>query len=120
MSEIDYEARVKKGAALLDEKFPGWEDVIDIDYLDVESGTDCVTAQLAGEIKGDRDFYTGMHMLDLTAGRHNDGSYTEHGFNAECPTVMPPGYNQREIYGRLNRLWREEIAARKVQEPVTQ
>lgn len=40
------EARVARGARLLDEKRPGWRTEIDRDHLDMTSDTDCVLGQL--------------------------------------------------------------------------
>lgn len=117
MTEIDYAARVAKGAALLDEKKPGWERQIDLDELDVQSSTSCVTAQLSDA----RWYAAGMEELGLTGG--NGGTYIAHGFNAEglpgCTCApcsggpeMPRDYNQSAAYATLNRLWRELIEGR--------
>lgn len=38
---------VERGAALLDEKLPGWEKKIDLDVLDLSSCSECVAAQIA-------------------------------------------------------------------------
>lgn len=115
--EIDYAARVAKGAALLDEKKPGWERQIDLDTLDIQNATSCVTAQLSSE----RWYSAGMEELGLTGG--NGGTYIAHGFNAEgipgctCATCqggpeMPDDYDQAAAYVTLNRLWRELIEGR--------
>lgn len=118
MNEIDYAARVAKGAALLDEKRPGWECLIDLDTLDIANGAVCVTAQLSGV----SDFRTGMKQLDLTSG--DDGTYVLHGFNAES-TDTPEAYGldnaedsgvvrdaQFAAYATLNNLWRDLITTR--------
>jgi hypothetical protein len=95
MSEIDYAARVAKGAALLDEKRPGWEQLIDLDILDIENGTCCVTAQLSGQ----EAWYAGMRQLGL-----NMRSYTEHGFRADD--------GDQQDYPALNTLWKDLISKR--------
>lgn len=43
---MSYEERVKRGAALLDKKYPGWADRIELDRLDLGSCTTCVLGQL--------------------------------------------------------------------------
>jgi hypothetical protein len=116
MIEIDYAARVAKGAALLDEKRPGWEQLIDLEILDIESPTSCVTAQLSGQ----RHFRVGLAQLGLTGG--SDGTYVSHGFNAEgdCDCCvsrevldrLPEGYDQDAAYGTLNTLWKDLISKR--------
>ncbi len=49
---LDYEdtmLAVKRGAALLDEVYPKWEQAITIDQLFLESASSCVLGQLAPE-----------------------------------------------------------------------
>ena len=46
---IDYDTRVARGAALLDEKLPGWWQRVDLDRLDLSKCTDCVLGQLTGD-----------------------------------------------------------------------
>lgn len=121
MSEIDYAARVAKGAALLDEKRPGWERLLNLETLEISSGSACITAQLSGV----QDFRTGMTQLDLTEG--NTGTYIAHGFNAEggcdcCHTPaqragLPEGYDQDEAFDTLNALWKDLIGERLATQP---
>jgi hypothetical protein len=114
MSEIDYAARVAKGAALLDEKRPGWERLIDLEILDIESPTSCVTAQLSGV----RDFKVGREQLGL-----NNASYVAHGFNtpSDCDCcwteVVPEDYSADAAYDTLNTLWKDLISKRLAPEP---
>jgi hypothetical protein len=117
MKEINYEERVAKGIALLDEKFPNWAGLIDLERLSIADGSRCVTAQLAQGHGYGASFVQGMEMLGLEDGRYNDGSYTEHGFNAECSTAegMPPGYSQWDMYDTLTLIWQREISARQGQ-----
>lgn len=110
MSEIDYEARVAKGIALLDEKVPDWVGRIDLEELNVGSETVCVTAQVSGVYRYD----VGMRMLGLELGDDNDGSYTLHGFNTETSIApgMPDAYDPSEAMRTLNAIWRREIGYR--------
>lgn len=110
MTVIDYPARVAQGMALLDEKMPGWAERIDLERLDIASGTHCVAAQLSGE----DNYYRGFHLLGIT-GRDR----FEHGFMAESTCeccndglTLPLGYNQDTAYATLTRLWREAIEQR--------
>ncbi|OEJ24268.1 hypothetical protein AS594_06995 [Streptomyces agglomeratus] len=95
MTGIDYAARVAKGAALLDEKKPGWERLLDLSILDIESGTCCVTAQLSGA----DDWRTGMNQVGLSL-----STYTDHGFRADD--------DYQDDYPTLNVLWRDLITER--------
>jgi hypothetical protein len=47
--------RVAAGAALLDERVPGWHDAIDVDRLDIDSPTQCVLGQLYGDYLAGED-----------------------------------------------------------------
>lgn len=110
MTEIDYEARVAKGIALLDEKVPDWAGRIDLDLLNVGSESLCVTAQVGGA----RDYKIGMRMLGLELGDFNDGSYTLHGFNTETSMAegLPVYYDSSVAMRTLNAIWHREITAR--------
>lgn len=44
------EARVARGAALLDEAVPGWETMIDLGALDLESSCRCVVGQIGNRL----------------------------------------------------------------------
>lgn len=100
--EIDYAARVARGIALMDEKWPHWATEIDLDALDIESSTCCVTAQYAGQKHGHADFGVGMDRLGL-----DSTAYAKHGFNVEPGAVGD--------YPTLNYLWRGEIERRRAQ-----
>jgi hypothetical protein len=115
MEDIDYAARVAKGVALLDEKRPGWEQLINLDRLDIRDGTVCVTAQLSGE----SHWHAGMTQLGL----HRD-TYIAHGFNAESDSCdccdsddVPEGYVQEDAYDALNALWKGVITERRTATP---
>ncbi len=43
--DLAFAARVARGAALLDEMVPGWDQRIDLDYLQMEDGRECVLGQ---------------------------------------------------------------------------
>lgn len=102
MTDIDYASRVARGIALMDEKWPDWATEIDLERLDIEDASYCVTAQYAGQKFGYADFSEGRRRLDLST-----ESYVGHGFNVE------PG--DFGAYAILNRLWRDEILRRRAQ-----
>ena len=85
----------RKGAQLLDQRYPGWEQRVNPATLNIEDGRCCVLGQigsyhiLAEELFGDGD--TGY-----------DAEY-DHGFFTSWPL------SQRDA---LNACWREEIASR--------
>jgi hypothetical protein len=77
--------RVARGAALLDEKLPGWHERIDLDRLDLASSCDCVLGQEFADhsdAKADVDPYAvGLDKLDLwgfEAAEDGFESYSEH------------------------------------------
>lgn len=112
MSEIDYAARVQRGAALLDEKWPTWAQDIDLDRLDIQEGDNCMTAQYAqmlglADRSDDTAYEDGQQSLGL-----DDGQYEGHGFNAEGASYCDL---QTDMvgYSTLNRLWRDLIIQRR-------
>jgi hypothetical protein len=70
--------RVERGAALLDERRPGWWQLIDLDALDIRSTCNCVAGQL-GALGGDEDPYL-KTMRDL--GIHLGEPERGYGFDA--------------------------------------
>ncbi len=72
-------ARVARGAALLDEKRPGWDARIDLAVLDLESCRQCVVGQLFGPEYGHDPFGWGLAVLGIPveAGRHGFDTFGE-------------------------------------------
>jgi hypothetical protein len=89
--------RVARGAALLDEKRPGWDARVDLAVLDLASCRQCVVGQLFGEEFGNWPYLAGLQALGipLGAGRH--------GFDA-----------LDEQFPALTAEWRRVIAARRL------
>lgn len=112
MTDIDYAARVAKGVALLDVKWPGWATEIDVDTLDVAEPYRCVTAQYANlKIQNGSYFATGMRALGLEEGE--DGSYVAHGFNVEGDYDENVNESASDAHDTLNALWKGVIAERR-------
>jgi hypothetical protein len=60
MTTLTIAERVQRGASLLDTKFPGWVDQVDLSTLDLASGCDCILGQRFG------DFNLGARMTHLS------------------------------------------------------
>lgn len=101
MTGIDYLARVKRGAALLDEVVPDWAHRIDTDTLDINHGTRCVTAQVSAG-----SWRNGMQLLDL-----DYNGYVEHGFMIHYSDHETEQEIDR-IFDLLRDYWYAEITAR--------
>lgn len=86
--------RIERGATLLDEREPGWEQRIDLDRLDMSSTCDCVLGQLAPMPYG---FGPMVRFLGIA------GETARLGFMTWGP----------ESYGRLTAKWRALIASRR-------
>lgn len=105
MTDIDYAARVAKGIALLDVKWPEWATEIDLDRLDIQNGSSCLTAQYARKQGRDSWFTVGQGLLGLS-----QGDYENHGFDVDADVdtrLMDP------VYETLNGLWKAEIEHRR-------
>jgi hypothetical protein len=116
MSEIT--ERVERGAALLDEKRPGWWRDIDLDMLDVRSRCGCVIGQLGGLTKAaDRGL-----SYQIVSDRLGVGYYDEIPMGFEAEGTRPP-YGEMELlaaeYAALTEAWRVLILARREQAAVT-
>ncbi|GAA4626729.1 hypothetical protein GCM10023196_036150 [Actinoallomurus vinaceus] len=100
--------RVAKGAALLDEKLPGWHDRIDLDQLRLSSPCNCILGQTwDGEVEhGDDPFFLHANRLfGRESGVHVEAA---HGFNS-----VHSGRAAREEFGELTAEWRRIILARR-------
>lgn len=100
--------RIARGAALLDEKVPGWPDKVDLDKLDLGSCSKCMVGQLTGtdyEKSGGKTYSDGIAELGLEWGTEDD---TNHGFDR--------GYNEDGSYYSypdLTAAWRAYILERR-------
>lgn len=99
------EARVARGAALLDEKLPGWVDRINLDKLDLTCGCHCILGQ-TWDGNGDVGEEYWLHAERL----FDDDSDlfvapADHGFNAHD--------GEGEEYAALAIEWRRLILARR-------
>jgi len=96
--------RVARGAALLDEKRPGWAAEIDLRKLDLASGRDCPlgqlwTAKLAGPpFRTDDAYMLGLEDLGIY------GDSDEYGFNRS--------EENWSTWAELDELWIAEIRRR--------
>jgi len=122
---IDYAARVAKGIALFDEKWPEWwvEGVgINVDILDISDGGRCATAQAAQRLGVGHYWLDGARYLGLTTSE--EGTYIHHGFNVENGPdeydgdryVSPidwENYRASEALDLLNYLWRNAVMERR-------
>ena len=90
--------RVERGAALLDEKMPGWWQRVDLGRLDIESGCNCVIGQLGSYPETSEGFGLLSSLDDFT-----------HGFDGGEP----------DDYRALTKAWRDLILARYVAASVT-
>jgi len=88
---------VERGAALLDERLPGWEDRIDLDKLDLSSTCNCVVGQLYRPTPRSHLGYTeGLYTLEIK-------NPSRFGFE-RWPTSR---------YSRLTEAWRRLIELRR-------
>lgn len=107
--------RVERGAALLDDKRPGWWQQIDLDTLDVRAKCDCVLGQVAAA-PGDFRYDRYVHGLDIV---RLDGWQAPHyGFDYDVRINEEAccEENERAIiaaYAALTQAWRDLILARR-------
>lgn len=138
-TQAEYEARMQKGIELLDVQFPEWWEKINLDTLDIASGTMCMTAQSYGIKTGEDPYWTkGADMFGLDPYGEGEGSnyenvsdYIGHGFNSESQESVTdydadvpdegglPGFPGWEDYDYvtavdgLTQMWRHEILLRR-------
>lgn len=103
----DIHERVGRGAALQDEKRPGWWRLIDLDRLDVASSCDCVAGQQPG----------GYDRTMNALGIERSAEAASCGFQAYAPGLdladLEYGRIIAEEYDALTGAWRELITRRR-------
>lgn len=116
---------VERGAALLDKIRPGWIDTINLDTLNIASGSDCVLGQVFAEEAarvGTDGFGVGMNVLGFRmtgqAGRFGFTSFGVYGCGCAVCALSAPAWMRQEqhdfvSYSDFNILWRQYIAARR-------
>jgi hypothetical protein len=93
-------ARVKRGAAMLDARCPGWEHGIDLDRLDVASDD----AGPLGQLYGDHEL--GVILLGIWGPR-----VPSYGFKVGMPSKLL-GFEGEDSHA-MNLLWANEILVRR-------
>lgn len=108
MSE-DLFLAVKKGAYLLDEKYPKWHESIDLDILDLGRADLCILGQLGREHS--RSYETELDFLGIKA--------EEYGFSldmesVELPTEPEDWAKRPSQWEILTDLWINQIRLRQL------
>lgn len=116
--------RVLRGAALLDEREPGWADKIVLDNLEMDDAQMCVLGQTNG------DYWSHAARLGLaTTTGYVDESAVEHGFNINHGDIesfiesfiyldFVRDRHIQMLYSVLAGLWVEQIKARQAVGPI--
>jgi len=103
-----FEEQIAKGAALLDEKWPGWENVISLDTLDIGSSCDCIIGQLYPGQEFPAVTYNVFPIGDLMS---RVCKMREYGFATDCHGL---NYVERDLmYADLTDEWVECINERR-------
>jgi hypothetical protein len=99
--------RVERGAALLDEKRPGWWREIDLGRLNLRSGCDCVIGQIGGTLT----------YSDTVCSLGADRTAEEVRFGFEAAEVIKGDdwdWNVQDAeYDALTEAWRDLITGRR-------
>lgn len=101
--------RVKKGAAILDQKFPDWIWRINIDELDIQNSKYCVLGQLFGS------YTKGLKKI----GFDNDWKEYHYGFLDITGVLLPQWFwnNVPNWFGvKLSKCWKKYLIQRRESE----
>ena len=103
-SKEDIKLAVKKGAYWLDEVYPEWEGMVDLEALDLQSSRCCVLGQI--EVSAGR-LWSGYTSVLVKHCLSNEFA-VDHGFNKAD--------DAGETYAQLTEAWIEFIGERRGQE----
>ena len=96
-----FDEQVARGAAVLDERVPGWESLVDLDALDLRCVHRCVLGQVGARRFGfRRDPYA-----ETVAALQLELQTVRHGFNLAVPLPW--------AWQALHRAWVQEISLRR-------
>jgi hypothetical protein len=115
ITDVDLDARVARGAALFDEKFPGWADRIDLAMLDVSSTRDCPAGQVVCNAAGDDAYQDAMDELGFPL--FGDGP-ADHGFILSITEHLAfsdaaSSEDKVAVYAPLTEAWRRAAITRR-------
>lgn len=85
------QSRVRRGAKWLDKHYPGWEELVNPDKIDLGSPTMCVLGQIYGR------FYDGLISLRIM------NQYVQHGYAGKDEIGLTESW-KREIRTRRKRV----------------
>lgn len=120
-TDAELDARVSKGAALFDERYPRWAALINRDALDLSDTRYCAAAQI---VTGSQDDDSYVYAMDeLFGGCRSADEPFDHGFSLSCWEVrayakelgLAPdvqAQNRDKIYAPLTAAWQRAIDAR--------
>lgn len=97
--------RAAAGAALLDERLPGWADKVNLDTLEMWSPSSCVLAQAYGSFTGAVDVFGLVYEQDT-----DRPSVIDLGF--EAPNDDPESNEREDTFAWLDIAWADEVRSR--------
>jgi hypothetical protein len=104
-------ARVRRGAAYLDDVDPAWHRRIDPAALELGNGRQCILGQLHGE------FRLGLgrsRLISMSSAPRASLSPVAYGFT--CVDGVPEAWQARD-YDLLNEAWRDAVHTRQAADP---
>jgi hypothetical protein len=118
--DMSVEARVLRGAELLDEQYPGWIDKINLGTLNLRSGDNCVLGQVYkpdGISEGQWHFssargYNALGFRDKT----DDKTWRWDNYGFYLTVKEDEDYNHHSVnWSRLTNAWKKYILNRRAE-----
>lgn len=103
--------RVERGARLLDEKRPGWENEIDIEHFDISDANTCILGQVFMNGSEHDPYNQGIKVLFPDSEYGNDDK--THGFDLDAAYYQGAGINREGLWELLAVYWIRQIQRRK-------
>lgn len=109
-----FNRQVVKGAAILDKLIPNWEDMIDLDRLNLVKPQDCVCGQLKYKLGREHKLY--HNLSDLSFG-YDSGFNVPSRYYFDKDGKPNEGYN---VYAILTNTWKKFILKRRAEKSAPQ
>ncbi len=111
-----FNRQVDKGAAKLDKLVPNWDDMIDLDRLNLIEPDDCVCGQLKCKLGMKHNLYYDLHDLSF----EDDSGFNVNSKYYYDTTLNNKGQAEDKSYDKLTNTWKKFILKRRAEKAAPQ
>lgn len=111
-----FNRQVVKGATKLDSLVPNWDEMIDLDRLNLIEPEDCVCGQLRSKLGREHKLYHDLHILSF---EYNSGFNVKSQYYYDT-VLNNKGEGEDKSYVKLTNTWKKFILKRRAEKSAPQ